>query len=295
MTEEGTEIDDAAHMIVSRLWFFQTRLMDGKLMQKPSIDGFCNTATAVRIPPILWSALLILVAGVVLFSQTWAWFGDEGFHLLASQLVNSGKKPYLDFFYPQTPLYAYLNAGWMSMFGQTWRSSHLLSALATGGSIILAAGFVFERVPENAWKLSAALVVAILIGMNTIVLRFGSISQAYGVCLLLIVAAFRLAINGVAEMKPALLFCSGLCAGASVGSSLLSAPVLPILLTWTAWRNVSRRRLKTCTWFLVGSGISFLPLLWLGMLAPRQMIFNVFEYHFFTGQLKVGKPSSTTI
>jgi hypothetical protein len=259
-------------------------IVDRKLMQKPSIAGYRNTGTAARIPPLLWSTLLILVAVIVLFSQTWAWYADEGYHLLASQLINSGQKPYVDFFYPQTPLYAYLNAGWMSVFGQTWRTSHLLSALATSGSIILAAGFVFERVPENAWKLSAAIVVAILMGMNTIVLEFGTISQPYGFCLFLIMAAFRLAINGVSEMKPVLLLCSGLCAGVSAGSSLLSAPVLPVLLTWTA-----RRSLKPCIWFLIGLGISFLPLVWLAMLAPWQMIFNVLEYHFFYRSIGIGK------
>src|SRR5262249_21758931 len=74
---------------------------------------------------------------------------------------------------------------------------------------------------------------------------------------------------------------SGLCAGASAGSSLLSAPVLPILLVWAAWRRGRGRRLKSCVWFLVGAGISSLPLVWLAVTAPRQTFFNTFEYHFF--------------
>src|SRR5205823_1546898 len=124
-------------------------------------------------------------------------------------------EPYLDFFYPQTPLWAYVNAGWMQLFGQTWRSSHMLSALLTGGSVILSAGFVFERVTESTWSLSAALVAAILIGLNTVVIEFGTISQSYSICLFLIVAAFRLVIKGVAEKRAALLLWSGLCAGAA--------------------------------------------------------------------------------
>lgn len=239
------------------------------------------SSSHLRFPPLLWFALLILVAGLVLFSQTWAWHGDEGFHLLASQLINSGKTPYLDFFYPQTPIWAYVDAGWMQIFGDTWRSAHTFSALLTGGSLILSAGFVFERIPESKWRLSAALIAAILIGLNTIVIGFGTIGQAYGICLFLIVAAFRLAIKGVAGTRASLLLGSGLCAGASAGSSLLSAPVLPVLLAWIAYRSVSRDRVKACSWFLAGAGISFLPLVWLALLAPRQTIFNMFEFHLF--------------
>src|SRR5262249_37618998 len=35
------------------------------------------SSSHLRFPPLLWFALLILVAGLVLFSQTWAWHGDE--------------------------------------------------------------------------------------------------------------------------------------------------------------------------------------------------------------------------
>ena len=47
------------------------------------------------------------------------------------------------------------------------------------------------------------------------------------------------------------------------------------------WHWVGGRRLKAFIWFLVGAAISFLPLAWLAVLAPRQMFFNTFEYHFF--------------
>src|SRR5262245_64967948 len=100
-------------------------------------------------PALLTAVLLILAVVLLLYSQTWAWYGDEGFHLLASQLILSGKKTYRDFLYPQTPLWAYIDAGWMKIFGDTWRSSHMLAALLTGGSIILSADFVFKLIPES--------------------------------------------------------------------------------------------------------------------------------------------------
>ena len=48
----------------------------------------------------------LLFAGLLLYSQTLAFAWDEGFHLLAAQLIKAGKRPYLDFCFPQTPLNA---------------------------------------------------------------------------------------------------------------------------------------------------------------------------------------------
>src|SRR5262249_33674383 len=152
---------------------------------KASMKWTC-AASSYFLPPLLWFILLILIASLSVFSQTWAWYGDEGFHLLTAQLINSGKKPYLDFIYPQFPLYAYLNAAWMQVFGQSWRSAHILSAFLTGACVILSTTFVFERIPEQGWKLSAALIAALLIGLNSVVIAFGTIGQPYGVCLFLI-------------------------------------------------------------------------------------------------------------
>src|SRR5262249_35566174 len=61
-------------------------------------------------------------------------------------------------------------------------------------------------------------------------------------------------------------------------SSLLSAPILPILLVWTGWRSFGRC-LTPCGWLLVGAAISFLPIGWLALLAPHQTLFNTLEYH----------------
>src|SRR5262249_12147872 len=171
---------------------------DPKGGRLPGLRAMVDRKPISTVFPLCF-ALLIITAGLIVFSQTWAWWGDEGFHLLAAQLINSGKKPYLDFIYPQTPLYAYLNAAWMQLFGQSWRSAHILSAFLTAGCVILTSSFVFERIPEQAWKLSAALIAALLIGLNSVVIAFGTIGQPYGVSLFLIVASFRLITKAVAE------------------------------------------------------------------------------------------------
>ena len=68
--------------------------------------------------PALYAAFAILAAGAVVYSQTLAFHWDEGFHILTAYLIHLGKRPYLDFFFPQTPLNAYWNAVWLGIFGR---------------------------------------------------------------------------------------------------------------------------------------------------------------------------------
>src|SRR4029077_21250650 len=89
-----------------------------------------------------WLCAASLCAALVVYSQTLAFYWDEGFHLLAAQLIKSGKRPYLDFALVQTPLNAYWNAAWMRMLGEEWRPIQLIDALLTIGAVVLAATFL---------------------------------------------------------------------------------------------------------------------------------------------------------
>jgi hypothetical protein len=243
--------------------------------------------------PFLWlcGAVSLLAAGLVVYSQTvysFAW--DEGFHLLAAQLIKAGKRPYLDFCFPQTPLNAYWNALWMGVFGESWRTAHALAALATAGAILLTGDFLLKRFPLPGWRLAAALTTALTIGLNQYVLFFGSIGQAYGLCLFLIVAAFRLSISAVDRKGLLLPGLAGLLAAAAAESSLLTAPVGPVLLLWMLIHNrIGSRPVKLAA-FLAGSAIAFQPLLWLYVKGPRQVLFNVVQYHLLYRQ--VGWPGA---
>ena len=93
--------------------------------------------------------LAIVCGGVLLYSQTLSYYTDEGFDLLAAQLVAAGKRPYIDFFYQHTPLFTWVTAWWMRLFGRDWRSVHGLSALLTSGSVLLAAAFVRSRIDHG--------------------------------------------------------------------------------------------------------------------------------------------------
>lgn len=230
---------------------------------------------------VFWAVLAALSVGLLTFSQTVAWFGHEGFYLLAAQLINAGKRPYVDFFYAHPPLYPYLNAAWMRVFGETWRSAHVLSALLTGASIVLVAGFVFTRFREPAWRLAGGVAAALLMGLHLHVLRFGTVAMPYGLCLFLSVASFRLVTEAMDRPRGFLPLWAGLCAGAAAAASRLAAPVGPLLFLWMVWHNRTGDRMKRCAQFLGGAAISFLPLLWLAVQAPRQVLFDIVEYQHY--------------
>jgi hypothetical protein len=58
----------------------------------------------------LGAVLALISAGLIVNSQTIAFAWDEGFHLLAAQLIAHGRRPYLDFCFAQSPLNAFWNA-----------------------------------------------------------------------------------------------------------------------------------------------------------------------------------------
>jgi 4-amino-4-deoxy-L-arabinose transferase-like glycosyltransferase len=232
----------------------------------------------------LWlcGAVTLLSAGLLIYSQTQALTWDEGYHLLAAQLIKAGKTPYLDFCFPQTPLNAYWNAGWMRIFGDSWRAVQALAALLTAGAVMLAADFVFVRfqVPPN-WRLAVALTAALFIGLNTLIVQYGTVGQAYGMCLFLSVASFRISILAVDRKGALWAALAGLLAAAAAGSSLLTAPVAPVVLLWILVYNRTGSRLRKFAAFVAGAVVPFVPVLWLLAKAPRPVIFNLFEYHLF--------------
>jgi len=230
---------------------------------------------------MLSAVVAALAAGLVLYSQTIAFYGDEGFHLLAALLINAGKRPYLDFFYQHVPLYAYLTAGWFHFVGQGWRSAHLLSALYTGAAIWLAAGLVCALVREPAWRVPAAVIAALLFGLHAGVIQYATVGHPYGFCLLLMMAAFRLTITAVHRERAWWSAGAGLCAGGAVASSLLAVPVLPILFFWMLRHHQVGDRGRKAIGFLAGAAIPFLPLLWLAAQGFRQTWFNILEFHVF--------------
>lgn len=205
------------------------------------------------------------VFGVLLiYSQTSAFTWDEGFHLLADQSILAGKMPYLDFCFPQTPLNAFWNAAWMSIFGATWRVAHAISAIESTAAVLLAADYIRRRL-----GLAQAVAAATIFGLNVLVVEYATVGQAYAFCLLLLVAAFRCAVA-----PPRLTLFAGLFAGGAAAASLLTVMAAPVMFGWLVWRDGWRRAAR----FVAGAGLPWLPILGLLLKSPRAVFFNLFQY-----------------
>jgi hypothetical protein len=207
-----------------------------------------------------------------------AFVWDEGFHLLAAQLMDNGRTPYIDFCFPQTLLNVYWNAFWMRLFGQNWRVTHVAAAILIAGGVYLIADFVLKRFPVPRWRFPCALAVAGLTGLNDVVVQFGPIAQSYASGLFLSVAAFRLAVSAVAPETGLWAFAAGLCAGAAAGSTLLTAPVAPVLLLWLWAYNLRGARWSKVLVFCFGCVLPFTPMISLFVKAPKQTFFNIVQY-----------------
>jgi hypothetical protein len=229
-------------------------------------------------------ALIALIgAGLILYSQTQAFAWDEGFHLLAAQLILRGMRPYLDFFHAQTPLYAYWNSLWMRIFGDTWRTAHLISAVCTIAALWLIGTYVLDRFDGGVWKKNWRLPMTIgailLVGLNSQIVEFGTIGQAYGLCLLAIVAAFRFTVANIKRDDARFALGAGFFAGVAAASSLLTAPMGPVLFVWML--RAPGARLKRTLAFIGGGLIPFLPLLRLFVKSPTIVFFGAVKYHLF--------------
>ncbi|MBZ5580791.1 MAG: hypothetical protein LAQ30_01060 [Acidobacteriia bacterium] len=230
--------------------------------------------------PALWLYGLsaAIAAALLVSAQTTAFTWDEGFHLLAAQLITTGREPYLDFCFPQTPLTVYWNAAWMLLFGDTWRTAHALSALLTATAVLLAADYVLRRIPAPRWALAGAAAAALFFGLNDAVFEFGTLGQAYGMCLIGTVAAFRCAVAAVDRKPWAAAAGAGFFTGVAMASSLLTAAAPPVLLLWMVLRNRAGSRWAKAAAFAAGAAIPFAPVFRLLLKGPRQTLFNVIQY-----------------
>ena len=250
------------------------------------MDQFAEPAGPPR-RAYLWllGAMALYLAGLMVYSLTLAYTGDEGFHFLTDQLIRAGMRPYLDFCYPQASLNNYWNAMWMGVFGESWRAIHVITTVLAAAAILLMADFLFRRFPVASWRLAAALAAVVAAGMNQVVVEYGTLGQAYGMCLFATAAAFRCAIAAVDRGRPWMAMAAGFFAGVAAASSLLSAAAAPVLLVWIFFRSREGNRWWKALAAALGTLIPFAPTLWLFAKGPAQVWFNLIEYHVYFRKL----------
>ncbi len=272
------------------------------LLTKPSSPGHESTLDPSGIEPrerrqrrFLYSAALVLGILVLVYAELRAFVWDEGFHLIAAQLIAAGKRPYLDFCFPQTPFNAYWNAALMRLFGHSWRVTHTFAAFLTIGTFTLVAEYLLSRFPIARWRPAVAAAGMVFVGLNTTAVEFGTIAQAYAMCLFASFAGFRVAVAAVNRTRPLLAFASGILAGAAAASSLLSAPVALVLCLWILLRNRQGSRWSKTLAFILGGAVPFAPVIWLFIQSPYLTFFNVFQYQALFRRVNWGDANSHDI
>jgi 4-amino-4-deoxy-L-arabinose transferase-like glycosyltransferase len=228
---------------------------------------------------MIFVACATLLPGYLVYSQTMAFHWDEGFHLLTAQLINAGRKPYIDFCFPQAPLNAYWNAAWMRIFGDSWRGTHVIAALLTLGAAALIARFLFTRFPDTGWRFFAAFSAILLFTLNMLVLQFGAIAQAYAFSMFMMAAALVASAAAVERERWSMAAIAGFFAGAAVSATLLAAASGPVFLVWILIYSQRESRLKKFAGFAAGSLVAFAPIIFLFVKGPRQTWFNLVQYH----------------
>jgi hypothetical protein len=233
---------------------------------------------SLRARALLLLGVLPIFVALLIYSVTWSFVWDEGFHLIAAHLIGGGKRPYIDFCFPQTPLNAYINAAILLIFGEKWRPVHVLAALYICLTVWLVADFIQTRLPAGRWRTPCALAAAAMFGLNPVVVEFGPSGQAYAIGMLLVTAAFRAALPAVSSRRIWFPFLAGLCAGGAAASTLLTAPVPAVLLVWLVFCSSAGSRLAKAGAYLLGCALPFAPVIGLFFQGPRQTLFNILQY-----------------
>lgn len=241
---------------------------------------------------VAWGSILLVVGTILGVAAAGVVHDDEGYHLLAARLLRAGWTPYRDFVYQQTPLLPVVLAGIHSLFGATWRSSHLELGLGSSAAILLAAAWLAQRIPDATWRPYAFVCTLLFVGLNHLVLFAASWSLPYAaIQLCLLIPAFVLTTLAATQITWIWAALAGFLMGCSMACCLLTALVGPVAALWLAC-TAKGARWRRVVAFGAGWLIPLVVVLYVALLAPRLAWFNLVEFHlvhrrtdFSTGQL----------
>lgn len=250
-------------------------------IRPPESDGGQHSPPSRQLPgghPGVPVSLPVICALALLLSQWPLAFGDT-YHLLAAQMVAAGRKPYLDFFVQQVPLYSLLCGAWLRLFGTSWQTANLFSGLLICGSAALVARIASRIYSASEWGAQGRIVALLLFGLNLQVAQSGDDAQPYALCMFFCLSAWLAALD--AKPTTARIFLAGLAAGAAVNTSLLALPFFFMLVGWFMARTARPDRLGRLLWLACGAAVASIPLAYLAILAPAQAWFSIVEFQLF--------------
>jgi 4-amino-4-deoxy-L-arabinose transferase-like glycosyltransferase len=220
-------------------------------------------------------AVVLLQAGFFLYVSLHRLIdADEGFYLLAARLVLQRKTPYLDFFYTQAPLLPYVYAAWLKLFGVTWISARVLSALLTTALGAL----LYEYICAETGSWIVAIAAVVLFAGSSLVFSWFPIAKTFGLGTLCLFAAFMILARLSTRSPGWLSALAGMLAAFSSDTRSYVIVVVPILLWWI-YRRTQPRPLKHLLYCGGGLVLGFVPSLLLFVASPSAFLFNNLGYH----------------
>jgi len=243
-------------------------LVRARTLVPPAVPITLDRLRAALLVVAIGAALAAVYVPMALFRLVDA---DEGIYLLNAKLALNGQLPYHDFFYPQMPLLPYVYGLWMELFGVSWYSGRLLSALLAVALGLL----VYAHVARLTGSRPLGVVAASLLASSTLGLAWLSVAKTFSLATLLLFASYAVVFSSRHRWK---YFFSGFLLGLAIDTRLYLVVVIPLMVihlirTATADRGLHLAR------FSVGLIIALLPNEFFLLMDPEVYFFNILGVH----------------
>ena len=200
---------------------------------------------------------------------------DEGDYLLASRLVLEHKVVYLDFLYTQAPLLPYVYGLWMKLFGISWLSARVLSAVLTTTLGLL----IYQQVCHQTRRSTAGLAAVVLYVSSTYIFAWLPIVKTYSLAALFLFGGYVIVSRLRPESRGWLVAVAGALFGLSVDTRSYVAGLAPIFLWWIYRDSEARTGIVRMLWFVGGVTVGLTPSLYLFAVSPDMFLFDNLGFH----------------
>lgn len=225
-----------------------------------------------------WLTAVVLLHAVVAcwFAGTRPIDADEGYYVLAAELVAAGQEPYTDFFYPQAPLLPALYAPFTGLAGTPQLPGLRLVSVAFSVLAVILLGWWARTVAGARWPTAAAALMLLAASGDwltwVVTVKTYAVSAA-GVALALLAVSRAAAASGRRAWVWALV--GGVAMGLVASTRLLYGPAAAVPALVLAWR---RHWLPAGLW-LVGAALGGTPVWWAWLADAERFLFNNLHYH----------------
>jgi 4-amino-4-deoxy-L-arabinose transferase-like glycosyltransferase len=217
------------------------------------------------------AVLLLGVLGwfiLALFSMQFARLNlDEPWYLTASRLVISGKLPYRDFLFTQTPLLPYVYGSLLGMAGPSLGTGRFISVLLSTLAVALAMSLA-RRAAGNG----AAFLTLLWLAVTPAILYYLVIVKTYALTVVLVLLALYWVFKEEAHSSSFFAFGSVLAAGLAAMTRISFAPIVGVLFLY--WVHRGRWKEGGLAILLVAIGV-----LWFAYQSDENFYFDTVEYH----------------